>query len=515
MSDPFDLPMLVYASVGSTNDEALRLLREGAAHGSAVVAEQQSAGRGRREADGQRRVWFSPAQTNVYLSVALRPKLEPAKIAGVTLACGVEIALALRELSGGDVRLKWPNDLYIGERKLGGILSEAATGAAGLEGVVVGVGINVNVPGPAFPEELRGQATSLLRESGRIFDRLTVLNVVRAAILKGCARLEAGGLQDFASDFAALDATLGREVRFEQGGAPMRGIADGLSPQGGLWIKRDTGERVDVVAGEVVICGLGRGKEAGGWKGEPRPKAEVEAHVERLLTAQPGSPPEARRVRRPFSVRSSRLDGRRYCRLELEIDEEFAGSFHRPGQYTTLGLAGHPPNFYVIAGADARSWEFLIETEGDLGRALSKLDVGAEVEVSLAEGGGFEPDAAVGRSALLFATGSGIATLLPLVDRWLAQVARPERIAIFYGEREAEDRAYVERLRRLEDAGVEVYAAIEEGGQFTYVQDAFEAAAPPLNDAVVYLSGAPVMVKSVTERLMAAGVEAGRIHINI
>lgn len=515
MSGQQNPPIVVHAEVGSTNDEALEALRQGAPHGSAVVAEQQLAGRGRREDRGERRAWYSPANANVYLSVVLRPKLDPSRVSGITLACGVTIAHALRALGAGDVRLKWPNDLYIGDRKVGGILSEAATGVGGLEGVVVGVGININVPAGEFPGELRDRATSLLRENGRIFDRLRIVQEVRAAILEACARLEAGGLPDFAEDFRALDVTLGREVRFEQEGVAMRGIADGLSAQGGLWVKRDAGERVKVMAGEVVICGLGRGKDAAADVLPARPAAEVEAHVERLLTAQPGSPPQARRVRRRFALRASERVGARYCRLEVEVDAAFSDSYLRPGQYITLGLEGHPPNFYVIAGVRGRVWEFLIEVEGDLGSALSELEVGAEVEVSLVEGGGFEPASGRGKTALLFASGSGVAAVLPLVDRWLSEPGRPERIALFYGERHEEDRAYAERLKQLEEAGVEVFLAAEEGGAYRYVQDAFEAAGLPVNDAVVYVSGAAVMTKAVTERMMAAGVDASRIHINI
>ncbi|RDV38226.1 biotin--[acetyl-CoA-carboxylase] ligase [Bradymonadaceae bacterium TMQ3] len=515
MSGQEQPPIVVHAEVGSTNDEALTALRQGAAHGSAVVAEQQLAGRGRREDRGERRVWYSPANANVYLSVVLRPKLDPSRVSGITLACGVEIARALRALGAGDVQLKWPNDLYIGDRKLGGILSEAATGAGGLEGVVVGVGININVPADAFPDDLRGQATSLLRETGRTFDRLRIIQEVREAMLRACARLEAGGLKDFAEAFDALDATRGREVRFEQEGVAMRGMADGLSSQGGLWVKRDTGERVEVMAGEVVICGLGRGKVAGGPAPAARPAAEIEAHVERLLTAQPGSPPQARRVRRRFALRANERVGARYCRLEVEVDAEFETSYLRPGQYITLGLAGHPPNFYAIAGVRGRVWEFLIEAEGDLGSALSELEVGAEVEVSLVEGGGFEPATGQGKTALLFASGSGVAAVLPLVDRWLSEPGGPERIALFYGERQEENRAYADRLKRLEEAGVAVYLAAEEGGAYRYVQDAFEATGLPVHDAVVYVSGAAVMIKAVTERMMAAGVDASRVHINI
>ncbi|TXD35908.1 biotin--[acetyl-CoA-carboxylase] ligase [Lujinxingia vulgaris] len=515
MSGQQQPPIMVHSEVGSTNDEALKALHQGAPHGSAVVAEQQSAGRGRREDRGQRRVWYSPANANVYLSVVLRPKLDASRISGITLACGVAIAQALRELGGGDVRLKWPNDLYIGDRKLGGILSEAATGVGGLEGVVVGVGINVNVPGGEFPAELRDQATSLLRENGRVFDRLRIIQAVRGAILGACAGLEAGGLEDFMEAFDTLDAARGREVRFEQEGVAMRGVADGLSAQGGLWVKRDTGERAEVMAGEVTICGLGRGKEGGVVALPARPAAEVEAYVEQLLTAQPAAPPQARRVRRRFKLRANERVGARYCRLEVEVDAEFAASYLRPGQYTTVGIEGHPPNFYVIAGARGPVWEFLIEAEGDLGSALSELGVGAEVEVSLAEGGGFEPATARARNALLFASGSGIAAVLPLIDRWLEAPGGPESIALFYGERHEHDRAYAERLRKLEEAGVAVYLAAEEGREFRYVQDAFEATGLPVHEAAVYVSGAAVMIKAVTERMMAAGIDASRIHINI
>ncbi|RAL22217.1 biotin--[acetyl-CoA-carboxylase] ligase [Lujinxingia litoralis] len=515
MDEQSSSPILVYRRLGSTNDEALRLLKEQAPHGTTVVAQEQSAGRGRRESDGQRRPWHSPGGSNVYLSMVLRPALELAKVAGVTLACGVEIAGMLREISGVDVWLKWPNDLYAGERKLGGILTEAATGPTGLEGVVVGVGLNVNIGRWELPEELHPVATSLLSEGGQVYDRMLLVDALQQAILRACTRLETKGLEDFGADFAALDRVKGREVRYEQGGSAMRGIADGLSPSGGLRVKDVDGRIVEVVAGEVTICGLGRGHRSSERERAPRPQAEVEAHVERLLTAQPGSPPEARRVRRRFAVQEVAPEGSRYVRLAVEVDEEFAASLQRPGQYTTLGAAGLPPSFYVVARARQRRWEFLVEAEGDLAQALAGLKPGDEVEVSLAEGRGFEAREAVGASALLFATGSGLAALLPLVERWLEAPARPARIALFYGERHDDDLACRALLSALEARGVQVCMALEEGGEHTYVQDAFAALAPPLDGAFAYLSGAPVMVKAVTETLMKAGVPAGRIQVNI
>ena len=147
-----------YEELGSTNDRAKELAEEGAEHGEIVVAEAQTAGRGRRG-----REWVSPPRRNLYFSVILRPELPPSRAAELTLVASIAVCDAARQ-AGVDAGIKWPNDLLASGKKLAGILTELATEPDRVHWVVVGVGVNVNSRPEDFPEELRDEATSLLIE---------------------------------------------------------------------------------------------------------------------------------------------------------------------------------------------------------------------------------------------------------------------------------------------------------------------------------------------------------------
>ena len=248
---------------------------------------------------------------------------------------------------------------------------------------------------------------------------------------------------------------------------------------------------------------------------------EIQARVEHLLTAQPTAPAEARRLRRSFEVVARARQSRRHVAIEIEVDSEFAEAYRRPGQYVTLKVEGWPAHFFVVAHQSGPNrWEFLVDRGGELGPALEELTPGDEISVSLPEGAGFDLFEAVGRRALLFCTGSGVATMRPLVEAWLQdKEARPQEIALYYGERQVDDFAYEDLFARWEAAGVEVYRAVEQGGgealPHRYVQDVLEVHQPSLQEAIAYLSGAPVMIKMVALRLMRNGIAPSRLKINI
>ncbi len=248
-----DLDVMVVGETESTNALALEAAREGMAEGAVFVADCQTAGRGRRESGGARRQWFSPAGKNLYLSVVLRPEVAVERASAITVAVGVELVDLLRDETGLDVELKWPNDLYIGRRKLAGILTEAVTGATGLEAVVVGVGLNVNVEADEFPEELRDRATSLFAESGRTRDRLSMALSVPAAIVRGCRRYAGDGLAPFDDRLQRWDLLRGRRVTVADDNHTKSATACGIGERGGLLVEFDDGARTEVVSGEVTI----------------------------------------------------------------------------------------------------------------------------------------------------------------------------------------------------------------------------------------------------------------------
>src|SRR5690242_19863216 len=163
---PFEARIRFMPSVGSTNDVAAALAQAGAGEGTTIVAEHQTAGRGRRG-----RTWFSPPGAGLYVSVVLRPgdsdSLTPA-VTLLTLAAGVALAEGVRAATGLPVGIKWPNDLVVERRKLAGILAEAV-GSPGVSAIILGFGINIRPA--AYPPEIASRATSLESELGRPVER--------------------------------------------------------------------------------------------------------------------------------------------------------------------------------------------------------------------------------------------------------------------------------------------------------------------------------------------------------
>jgi BirA family biotin operon repressor/biotin-[acetyl-CoA-carboxylase] ligase len=236
---PFAGPIHWYATVPSTNDVAASLASRGAPEGCVVAAHAQSAGRGR-----QRRRWASPPAAGLYLSVVLRPPRQA--VPALTIAAGVAVADGIEAATGLNVALKWPNDVYAGERKLAGVLAEAADA---IEYVVLGIGINV-MPA-AHPPEVAVRATSLEEELGRAVDRGLLLAECLAALASRYGELTAGRTDVVLDAWRRRAArTLGRRVRCEVAGTPAEGIAENIDPTGALLVRTAAG-RVAVAAGEV------------------------------------------------------------------------------------------------------------------------------------------------------------------------------------------------------------------------------------------------------------------------
>lgn len=242
--------VVYFPSVGSTNDMAARLAERGVPHLTAAVAEQQTAGRGRLG-----RAWFSPPGAGLYLSVVLRPdritelKTGPGPAGAlITIAAGVAFAEAVRVCTHLPVMIKWPNDLVIERRKLGGILTEAS-GTGPLEYVVVGFGLNMR--SAAYPPEIADRATSVEAELGRPIDRGTVLAQCLAAVEQWTDALAAGKADAVLERWRSLAPSAhGAAVEWSGPAGPLRGITDGIDRHGALLVRTDDGvERI--IAGEI------------------------------------------------------------------------------------------------------------------------------------------------------------------------------------------------------------------------------------------------------------------------
>jgi BirA family transcriptional regulator, biotin operon repressor / biotin---[acetyl-CoA-carboxylase] ligase len=235
-----------FAEVGSTNDVAKQLADEGAAHGEVVVAEAQSAGRGRRG-----RSWASPPGRNVYLSVVLRPDLPPARAPELTLLGSVAACQAVRQ-AGVPAAIKWPNDLLVGDRKLAGILTEMAAEVDQVQWVVLGIGVNVNAQAEDFPEEVRDLATSMALERRHPIPRALFAAALLTALEEWLDRHAAEGFEPVRQAWRELSGTLGREVRVRTGEGEVVGVAEDVDAAGALLVRTSQGPR-RVIAGDVEL----------------------------------------------------------------------------------------------------------------------------------------------------------------------------------------------------------------------------------------------------------------------
>lgn len=232
--------LVVHEELESTNSELLRQAgRVGA--GTVVLAERQTAGRGRRGAP-----WFSRDGEGLTFSVLLEPEAPRGLWPRLSLVCGLAVAEAMEGL-GIAVEIKWPNDLLIDGRKVCGILVEA-----GAHGVVVGIGINVN--GSDFAAELGGRATSMQLAGGREFAREEVLGLVLASLRRLAGRLE----RDFPEVVARIRercALSGKLVSLEGGSGPLQGRVEGVGDRGELVVVADDGRHEILQAHEVRVLG--------------------------------------------------------------------------------------------------------------------------------------------------------------------------------------------------------------------------------------------------------------------
>ncbi len=241
-------------ATGSTNDEALIMARDGAPTGTMVVTESQNRGRGRLGKE-----WLSPPAGGLYCSLILRPRLAPNDLPKLTLAAGLAVSRAIEKTCGLAPRLKWPNDLWLGERKFGGILAEALFGADG-NVVVLGLGLNVNTDLSIFPAALQEKITSLRHASGQAWARSSLLLAIREEILTVVARLEAEGFSGILAEWRERDALYGRELSWiSQNGSLVRGVCLGPDSDGLLRIRDGKGQIHEVLSGDLTLLNPGLG----------------------------------------------------------------------------------------------------------------------------------------------------------------------------------------------------------------------------------------------------------------
>ena len=228
-------------STASTNADALAYLQQPATapapHGLVILADCQTAGRGRRG-----RTWHSPPQGNIYTSVIVVPRpgttgLVP-WLSWIPLFAALAVADCLTTQTALAVSVKWPNDLLINDKKIGGILCEQTTTPDRTMAVVIGIGLNINAALDNFPEDLRSGATTIAAESGRPFDRVPILADLFLRLEERMDRLFLDGPAGMAQEFTQRCSTLGKTVRVtleEQG--IVQGVAESIGPDGCLRLR--------------------------------------------------------------------------------------------------------------------------------------------------------------------------------------------------------------------------------------------------------------------------------------
>jgi BirA family biotin operon repressor/biotin-[acetyl-CoA-carboxylase] ligase len=229
----------------STNRVGLELGYAGEPEGTVVIAEEQTAGRGRAG-----RNWYSERGTGLYFTMLLRPRLSPVQAPLLTMLAGISAQAAIQAQTDLAPEVKWPNDLLLDGRKIGGILTEMHAEPNAIRFVIVGVGINVNQE--TFPTDISSLATSLRKESGRMVYRLELLVRLLAQFETDYNRFLREGPAFVVDRFQnASSFAQGRRVRVDTGVESFLGTTAGLSPEGLLRVERENGPLVTVIAGDV------------------------------------------------------------------------------------------------------------------------------------------------------------------------------------------------------------------------------------------------------------------------
>lgn len=231
-----DWPILVFDSIDSTNAEALRAIERGQAAPFLVLAERQTAGRGRRG-----RKWASPFAENIYYSLVLRIEGGMRQLEGLSLVVGLAVMQALRELGISGAGLKWPNDVLVGQKKIAGILLELVGDPADVCHVVLGVGINVNMQ---ITDEVDQQWTSMRLESGKVFDRNHLVGDLGAMLQAYLSRHQVDGFSAIQAEWEQNHLWQGRAVSLIAGVNHIDGEVLGIDSQGALRLKVGGVEKV-------------------------------------------------------------------------------------------------------------------------------------------------------------------------------------------------------------------------------------------------------------------------------
>ncbi len=235
-----------YPETGSTNDEAFKLGIAGAPEGTVIIADSQTEGRGRLH-----RAWHSPAGSNIYTTVILRPQLEPSRVPQISIFAGIAVAEVLEKYCPNRINVKWPNDILINGKKVCGILSQAKADVNKVDFIILGIGINVNIN--QFPGEISNIATSLAIETGREIPRQQLIISLYENLAKWYKQLLQEGFGRIKEKWLSLSLMIGQKVQVMFKDEIISGAAVDLDDDGSLILLAEDGKRIKASAGDATI----------------------------------------------------------------------------------------------------------------------------------------------------------------------------------------------------------------------------------------------------------------------
>ena len=243
----FSKNIILHQSIPSTNNIARELYMQGAGDGTVILAEEQTAGRGRMD-----RKWLSPAYKNILISILLKPAMKVEKIYTLTLALAIAGIDAINDLKGLLPMIKWPNDIYLNNKKLAGILTEFRVRGNEPDYVILGMGLNVNWN----PENEKGilfPSTSILKETGNVTSRNELIAEILRRFEKIYTEILNENLEEFYYRVNRLSLLTGREISVDTGSEKIRGRAIGIDKEGALILEGQDGNVKKILNGDVSI----------------------------------------------------------------------------------------------------------------------------------------------------------------------------------------------------------------------------------------------------------------------
>lgn len=236
-----------YPKVESTNLIAKKMALEGAKEGTIVITEKQTKGRGRLD-----RKWLSPSYKNILMSIIYRPKIQPAHVFSLTMLTSLAIVKGIKKTMALDALIKWPNDIYFGKKKTGGILTEFHGNQDSIDYVIVGVGLNVNFD-PSLYDMIREDATSVSNELGTNVSRVILLRSILEEIEKGCLALNNGDLSKIHKEWLTYSLVTGKRVKIISLDSIDEGIAESIDQDGCLILRCAKNKRKKIISGDVSL----------------------------------------------------------------------------------------------------------------------------------------------------------------------------------------------------------------------------------------------------------------------